>query len=350
MSAPFTSLVIALPIFAAHAAATPIIQEIAPAPGSGLFTLVDSSGGTSGGASGLSGLTYDPVNGLFYAVSDNDSLVYPIRLEFDLNTGRITAGDIAEPITLRDAADEPLAFRDQEDLAFNDTNRSVFVCCEFGPVITEHALSGGKQLSELVMPPAYAHIRKNKALEAIARNAAGQMWTANEEALECDGPTSSPGLGTTVRLTRYDCSDTPAAQFLYQTDGSDGSFVTAVSGVGAMLLLDNGSLIVMERAGGTGLRNRLYLVDADTASDVLAVETLTGNEAPVSKMLLWTGYFPPQTNDAVNNFEGLALGPALTDGSGDRVLVLVADNDKSENATHHNFYALRLSVMTHVKP
>lgn len=309
---------------------------------------MDTSGAS---ASGLSGLTYDPVNKLFYAVSDNDSLIYPIHLDFDLSTGRITAGDIAEPITLRDAEGKPLAFRDQEDLAYNIDNNSVYVSCEFGPVISEHALNTGLQLSALTMPPAYAHIRTNKALEAIARNAAGRLWTCNEEALDTDGPTSGPGVGTTVRLTRYDYSVTPAVQYLYQTDGSDPSFITTVSGVGAMLLLNNGSLIVMERAGGTGLRNRLYLVDATTASDVLNVETLTGNESPVSKLLLWTGYFPPQTNDAVNNFEGMALGPALTDGSGDRVLVLVADNDHSKDATHHNFYALRLSGLSvHLQP
>ena len=81
------------------------------------------------------------------------------------------------------------------------------------------------------------------------------MWTANEEALTCDGPISAYGQTTTVRLckfTRTTVHDawTPAGQFPYTTEPWERQYnysSKARHGVADLCALPDGSLLVLER-------------------------------------------------------------------------------------------------------
>ncbi|MEK6248070.1 MAG: esterase-like activity of phytase family protein [Planctomycetales bacterium] len=334
--------------FVVHAALA--IQEVVATPDAGLFTLIDDSGS---GARGLSGLTYDQTNNRFYAVGDSDSRLFPIDLELDLNTGVIRRGAILKPLQFRTADGLAKTGGDREGVAFNVDNQSVWVASEgepnatklpYAPTVTEHRLTDGYQTNSLRLPSVYTSAnvngaRRNKSIESLTIGQDGTKWIANEEALKQDGPTSNPLLGTVVRLTRINNDGETTGQFAYQVDTA-----LVVSGVSELLALPGGELVVMERAvnGGT-FRIRLYEIDFSKATDIRAIRTLDGSESKVAKKQLWERVFPLQHNEAQTNFEGLTLGPAINDGSGDRCLVLVADNDHSASRTNHNFYALRIS-------
>jgi hypothetical protein len=101
--------------------------------------------------------------------------------------------------------------------------------------------------------------------------------------------------------------------------------------VSELAALPGGRLLVLERSFGgdiggyASLRSRLYLVDREGATDVSAPEFRAGlagkRFTAVRKTLLWQEGWGLTDS----NFEGMSLGPELTDGS--RLLVLVADNN-----------------------
>jgi hypothetical protein len=109
-----------------------------------------------------------------------------------------------------------------------------------------------------------------------------------------------------------------------------------MGGVVELVALADGRLLVLERAttGSEGpadlggFINRIYLVDVSTGTNVMgqtALERLTPGQdyRPVEKQLLWSRRF--SLINGPMNFEGMALGPVLADGS--RSLILVSDND-----------------------
>jgi hypothetical protein len=181
-------------------------------------------------------------------------------------------------------------------------------------------------------------MRPNLGFLAIARSDDGSYWTANEDALLVDGTAASDSLGATVRLLHLDADLHPLAQFLYPVDPwsrkiRNPSIVSGkeISGLSELVALPGGRLLALERAFGgdiggyASLRSRLYLVDLGGATDVSAPafrDGLAGKRYHAArKTLLWEEGWG-LTN---SNFEGMALGPELADGS--RLLLLIADNN-----------------------
>jgi hypothetical protein len=193
-------------------------------------------------------------------------------------------------------------------------------------------------------------VRGGLGLESLARHGS-TIWTANEEALSGDGPRSSPEQGTIVRLTRFD-NGRLTGQWAYETEPTGGAFAyfdIHIGGVVDLVALADGRLLVLERAtfGARGnddlggFVNRIALVDPETGTNVMGrplLTSLTRGEGyrPVQKDVLWDRLFP--LVDGPTNWEGMALGPVLADGS--RSLLLISDNDSLPSA----LWALRLSV------
>ena len=150
----------------------------------------------------------------------------------------------------------------------------------------------------------------------------GQYWTINEEALTPDGATSMPESGTVLRLLRLDADLRPTGEWAYRTDPIAGARVLADRGTGLSELaaLPDGRLLALERSlGSEGLRIRIYELDLAGATEVSGMASLASADVvPVAKTLLW------QRTSARENFEGMAVGPPLTDGS--RSLILVSDD------------------------
>jgi|GEM_PF-3141972 len=175
--------------------------------------------------------------------------------------------------------------------------------------------------------PGSPKMRGNKGIESMTIDHDFTLFVANEDAAEVDGPVASFTQGAFVRLQAYRRRTPRLIGYRYKIDPINGDhFLTDKerSGLVELEALPDGRLLALERAAGaTGFRIRLYLIDPRAKSP----QTVT------RKSLLWEKSFI-QINA---NFEGMALGPTLPDGS--RSLILIADNN---SAGAHLLYALRL--------
>jgi hypothetical protein len=316
-------------------------------------------------AAELSGLTRMEGD-RYVAVGDDHATLYFLDIEVDSRTGRVRSVSFPPPVPLLDVAGQALSGprrADREDVAYDRKRGTVWIADERDagdpsrPSLVEVDPATGVEIARLSPDSGgplavYATIRPNYGFEALARSEDGEsMWTANEEALEIDGPLASPSRGSVVRLQELDDDLEPERQFAYVTDPVDHAISTppaAVgedrSGVSALIALEDDRLLVLERAlvgdstGMGGFRIRIYLVDPSRATDVSEPPYLAGlagrsDWQPASKTLLWEGRF----GLPVSNFEAMALGPRLSRGS--RSLLLMADNG---GGTWQSIYALEL--------
>ncbi len=277
------------------------------------------------GAAHLSGITWAGGE-RYYAVSDRGGRLFPIEIAIDPATGTVRRAALAKPVRLARAVD-------LEGIVMG-SDGTVRVSDERGPAIREHRVSDGAVVSELALPPVFAKARLNLSLESLSREGA-TLWTANEETLSVDGPSSTGVEGSVIRLQRFGADGSPAGQWAYRTDPWPGNALGGLEGSGVVdvLALPGDELIVLERAfSDQGFRSRIYAVDRSGATDTSGIPMLTQAEyQPVAKKLLWE-------NRALSlDFEGWTLGPTLDDGS--TSLVLVADD---AGLTVPHLYALRL--------
>lgn len=294
-------------------------------PGQGPVPL--DSGST--GARELSGIAW--AGGTRYlAVGDKGGMLFPLEIELDSASGAIRRAALAPGVHLAGA-------QDLEAVVVVPGGESVLTSDEVGPAIREHRVGDGSLLRSLPPPPIYTHARRNLSLESLSADARHTLlWTANEETLQVDGPSSSVAAGSLVRLQRLTWAGQPDGQWAYRTDAVPGAVrrgerTIESSGVSDLVALPDGGLLALERAfGPAGFRSRLYAVELTGATDVTSVAHLNGaGITPVGKRLLWERQF------ADYNFEGAALGPALDGGA--QSLVLVSD---SGHGFRQGLYAL----------
>ena len=206
----------------------------------------------------------------------------------------------------------------------------------------------GKYLGTLALPARFAeHALSNKGLESLSVAPSGRvLFTANEAALETDGPRASATAGTLVRILRtplggVDQQRADASpkqeQRAYRTEpigaGQGGGM-----GVSDLAALSDDELLVLERGYQPGYGNtvRIFRTDLRSAPDVSARDAL-GSDAPVlTKTLVvdlaalpsqGVSHHSPQPNPVLENYESLALGPTQPDGK--RVVLLASDDNAS---------------------
>ena len=280
----------------------------------------------------LSGLTYVGGNE-WLAVSDKRNELLPITIGFNAGTGATT--------TLTSGVKRVLggAERDYEGIAFTGATRNtLLVSEEDSPGVREfdRATLAEVATSPLPTPGVFAaNLRGNLGFESLTYHAtSGAVFTANEEALVSDGPTANAAMGTTVRVQRFapsGASFIAQGQWAYVVDpihGTNSTTITspaAQSGLSDLVALDDGRLLALERSvfymdvfgqGFPPLPNflsKIYLISptgTPANADVLH---------PLSKTLLWSGSL-----GISGNLEGLALGPATTNG---RLVLGIVDNN-----------------------
>lgn len=175
--------------------------------------------------------------------------------------------------------------------------------------------------------PGSPKMRSNKGIESMTIDHNFTLYVANEDAAEADGPVASFTQGAFVHLKAFRRRTPRLIGYRYKIDPINGDHPFTDkerSGLVELEALPDGRLLALERAAGvTGFRTRLYLIDPRAKHP----------ETVARKRLLWEKSFM-QLNA---NFEGMALGPTLLDGS--RSLILIADNNSSGD---HLLYALRL--------
>jgi len=316
----------------------------------------------------LSGLTYDALHDLYYAVSDNRGdagtpgklFTMDIEMEEDhQGIGDVKILDVtfldAEPGPGRNAYESGEI--DAEEVVLLPDGRLV-VCserdAEGAPWIRLFDVNGewlgSAEVPERFIPGPDRGVRSNLAFEAMALSAEGDtLFVANEQALLQDGPQSDVEQGTWIRISQYDLtSQTPSvvAEFAYMTEPifaypTDGSY--ADNGVVAMLdpgeLAPGFDLLVLERAYSSGVGNHIALfgVQLSDATDVQAVPSLdeAAGMIAVTKEPLWALSAIDERSDVPlvpDNLEAMVIGRPLSDGT--NVLYMISDNNF--NASQRN--------------
>lgn len=279
-----------------------------------------------GGATDFSGLTWAGGRD-YYTVSDKVKAIFPMSIAVEPASGRILSASIGAPIPVR------TKLSDFEGIVFMPDKGRVYVSTETGDgIFGFHLLK--RTAIPVAVPPIFSKARGNKSLESLTYDASvGDFWTANEEALKHDGPTSDREHGTVVRLQRFDTRFRPAGQFAYRTEASAFRVAGGGTGVSDLALLPNGELLVLERVvGALGLSAEIFRAEPAGATDVSKLPALEGaTYKPVGKTRLFS------RATLTSNFEGIALGPKLEGGW--RSLILIAD---SGGGTTHYLMPLRI--------
>jgi len=308
---------------------------------------------------GLSGITYDATNDVYYGISDDQGRKAPARFytfKINLSQGQLKKGGISilkvTTLSNENGTIFPPGITDTEGIALTNRN-SLFIASEgnvkqlIDPFIPEISLNSGKAINKLPIPPKFLPdkdqqqgIRNNLGFESLTITPDQKtLFTATENALIQDGTSTKPGTGTRCRILQYDLFSNgytqpryrPAKEFLYETEpitpilNISGKFA---SGLTDLLALDNqGNFLSLERSfNGWGFTVLLFHTSLKNASEIQGIDSLLAFDQqkikPVGKKLLLN---LQKVNIAVDNIEGLSLGPILPDGH--PTLILVSDNN-----------------------
>jgi hypothetical protein len=309
---------------------------------------------------GLSGLARGERDGEFYAISDDreGSRVLVIRLAGE---GASLRAEVLDAIPLQGGADVPPL--DPEGIVLTREGR-LFVSSEgigneeprIAPAIVEYTSRGAfvrtLPVRERFVPnPAGVQtrgVRPNFGFEALTIAPGGdRLFTATETAIVQDGEPVGFDRGARARLLEYRASGggfEPRREFIYPLEPMakvDFAPGLSVAGLVELLALTETDLLALERTyieeAGTGRginRARLFRITIDGASDVSTMESLQAVDGliPVQKTLLLdvaglSGL--PSELATLDNFEGLAFGEPLADGTPS--LVMVSDDNFNES-------------------
>jgi len=311
------------------------------------------------GVDGCGGITYAGGN-RFYVLQDHDTTdnkarVYPLTLSYNGTTGAITGQTLGTAFT-------PGSNGDSEGIAYDPGSGCFWISDEATPSIKEFYDYGMPTARNVPVPAVQKKKRDNRSLEALTVSGDGlTLWTANEQALQCDGESSdgTTSVRTVVRLTRFtrptvDDDWTAAGEWPYACDPCQGS-TYAQSGLSGLCALPDGSLLTLEREisagsilGGTWGRCRVYRLESTAftaANDVSAIPALTNaSYTAVSKGSSLVS-FTASSMEQMIVYEGICLGPRLSDGS--LAVYLVSDGGATKSL--YGFTAITVSRLCALK-
>jgi len=306
---------------------------------------------------GLSGISYNPEQQVYYALSDDPSDKNQARfytLKIDLISGSLseTGVSVIGVTSLLTETGKPFTkdTLDPEGIAFS--GNSIFIASEgnlyqnIPPFIQEFSLKG-EWLRALPIPETFFDsngnnnrgVRYNLAFESLTLTPdKTYLFTANESALIQDGENANLDQGTPCRILRYNLStNQPDAEFLYVTDPLANSSFFAQNldrqGLVDLLAIDEQHLISLERSFslGLGYTIKLFIVSLEKADNIQNVLSLKANPTkirPVEKKLLLN---LSRLNIGIDNIEGLTWGSPLP--GGERSLILISDNNFTDLQT-----------------
>jgi hypothetical protein len=308
---------------------------------------------------GLSGAYFDRNRNRLYAVVDDRQR--PRVVGFDVAIGPTITLARRELIPLHPPREKQTL--DAEGLA-PAPNGHWFISSEGDPRGEEQPVAGiheytraGKFVRSLHLPTAYHStggeapfgMRLNLSLEALSASPDGRwLFAGLESSLLQDGPAANFDRGALVRLLAYDLRNAaaPPREYAYVTDAmprpvgwtpTDGD-----AGVVDVLALSDTDLLVLERGyvvedpTPTSRREntiRIYRVRLDRMSEITGRDSLAAKppERPLQKRLVLDLAAVANTlNERLHrleNFEAIAFGPNLPDGS--PTLVLLSDDNFS---------------------
>lgn len=273
-------------------------------------------------AGNYSGITW--LGGTKYAIANDKSPTagfYLMTIETDSLTGELLM--VREDSFLTSG----LPNRDEEGICYMPQNQTVFVSGEEDQEILEYNLQGQLTGRKLKIPEVFKTAYSNGGFEALTyQEKTHRFWTTTEFTLKADGekPTISRKIKNRLRLQSFGDDLQPKEQYWYETDSAmtrkhKGRSILGVSGLAA---LEDGRIVVLEREMyfpkkqiGSYDLVRLYLVDPSQhqSGEVLEKTLLTTFRTKVNL-----------TRRSFANYEGICVGPKLSDGR--QLLILVCDS------------------------
>jgi 3-phytase len=284
---------------------------------------------------GLSSITWDPKLNVYYALSDDASQFQPARfytLSLGIGEGQLTSGDVHFDAVTTLLAPNGLPYApfslDPEGLALTRDRELIFTsegvpASGIDPFLRRNALDGSF-LGALPVAQAFrvtadqsSGVRPNLGFESAGVHGR-HLFTANEGALYQDGPAATVANGSPVRILRYNLrTERLERQWRYVTDPVAEPPVPAtafsVNGVVELLPLSATHLIAMERSFSVGA--------PDTGNTIRLYDVRLRGATAHKRLLLDLD----ELGIALDNVEGLTLGPRLRHGR--RSLVLVSDDN-----------------------
>jgi len=290
---------------------------------------------------GLSALTYDARRGVYYSLVDNgpaatsEARFYTLRIP--TKGGRLGTAQVLDVTTLRDAGGRPFTASDLDGEGLTLTRRGdLLVSSETEPSIRRFSIDG-TLLEELPVPRKFrvapeGQAVRNQTFESLSLSPNNRsLFTAVEGPLAPDGKTAEGE--NRIRILRYEDRGPggfePAEEFFYLTEPGQN--------VVEIVALSENELLVLERGfvAGRGNTVRVFRVSLEGAGDVSDEPSLAAPDLePVEKELLVdiadcpeSGAQSPgtQTNELLDNYESLVLGPRLPGGR--RALLLQSDDN-----------------------
>ncbi len=341
---PAVALAVVLGASLAHAAS----REIVAGPDSDYSLSIEKVAEYSFEKDGCGGIAWSGRAGVFYVLRDHagdgKSKVYPVSFAINPATGAIVEHPIGTEFT-------PGSLGDAEDVALDPRTGALWISDEASPTIAEYGLDGVATGRTAPVPAVQRNYkRSNLSLEALTVSPDGlTMWTANEQALTCDGDSSSGNstVSTAVRLTRFtresaEADWESAGEWAYLCDPCSSVLISQLAqfsqcGLSGLCALPDGSLLTLEREVSTTTfgRCRVYRITTAAlaaATEVSEIAALTETDAyeAVSKgsaLLEFRGGGLEQ----IIVYEGIALGPILGDGT--RAVFLVSDGGETKEKT-----------------
>ncbi len=273
-------------------------------------------------AGNYSGITW--LGGSRYAVANDKSPTagfYLMTIDIDSITGELLS--VREDTFLTSGQPN----RDEEGICYVPQNQTIFVSGEKDQEILEYNLQGQLTGRKLNIPEVFKTSYSNGGFEALTYQVqTHRFWTTTEHTLKADGekPSIERKIKNRLRLQSFGDDLQPKEQYWYETDATKirkkkGRSILGVSGLAA---LDDGRIVVLERELyfpkkqiGSYSLVKLYLIDPSQCQpgEILQKTLLITFKTKVNLL---------RRNFA--NFEGICLGPKLTDGR--QLLILVCDS------------------------
>lgn len=278
-------------------------------------------------AGNYSGIAW--LGGSSYAVVNDKSPTagfYLMTIETDSATGEL--------LTVREDSFLTcgLPNRDEEGICYVPQTRTLWISGEADGQILEYDLQGQFTGRKLQIPPIFSTAYANGGFEALTYQAeTHRFWTTSEFTLQADGelPSLQNRVRNRLRLQSFSDGMVPMEQYWYETDSTTvtktkGRSVLGVSGLAA---LSDGRIVVLERELyfpkrkiGSKACVKLYLVDPRKQQQGERLEKRLLTEFRTKINL---------TRRSFANYEGICVGPVLSDGR--QLLLLVCD---SQNQSH----------------
>jgi len=285
-------------------------------------------------AGNYSGITW--LGGSRYAVANDKSPTagfYLMTIDIDSITGELLS--VREDTFLTSGQPN----RDEEGICYVPQNQTVFVSGEKDQEILEYNLQGQLTGRKLNIPEVFKTSYSNGGFEALTYQVqTHRFWTTTEHTLKADGekPSIERKIKNRLRLQSFGDDLQPKEQYWYETDSTNirkkkGRSILGVSGLAA---LDDGRIVVLERELyfpkkqiGSYSLVKLYLIDPSQCQpgEILQKTLLITFKTKVNLL---------RRNFA--NFEGICLGPKLTDGR--QLLILVCDSQNHYRGILKDWY------------